>query len=120
MAFVRLYLGVAATKSKVLSGVQPSLGGFVGGISLKTINTSAWDGLEEIGFTPDISSSVDHTLKAFEFNAIVVETESGETVVNGARLASRHNAAKHLLFPAVFVPDPEPTLRTSSESSLTP
>ena len=109
MAFVRLYLGVAATESKVHSAVLSSLGGLIGGISLKNINASAWDGLQEIGFTPGISPGADHTLKAFEFNAIVVETESGETVVNGARLASWHDAAKHLLFPAVFVPEPEPS-----------
>jgi len=109
MTFARLCLGVAATKSKVHNVVQSSLGDFVGGISLENINASAWDGLQEIGFTPDMSTSAEHTLKAFEFNAIAVETENGETVVNGARLASWHDAAKHLLFPAVFVPEFEPT-----------
>jgi sulfite reductase (NADPH) flavoprotein alpha-component len=43
-------------------------------------------------------------LREFEFNAIAVETDQGDTVVNGARLGSWHDAAKHLLFPSVFTP----------------
>lgn len=43
-------------------------------------------------------------LKNFEFNAIAVETDEGETVVNGATLTSWHDAAKHILFPSVFSP----------------
>jgi sulfite reductase (NADPH) flavoprotein alpha-component len=42
-------------------------------------------------------------LKDFAFNAIVVETE-GETIVNGVKLVSWHDAAKHILFPKVFTP----------------
>jgi len=50
-------------------------------------------------------------LKHFQFNAIAVETVEGDTVVNGARLGSWHDAAKHLLFPAVF----NPSVDTSSD-----
>ena len=45
-------------------------------------------------------------LKRFEFNAIVAEVE-GETLVNGAKLSSWHDAAKHILFPSSFSGSPE-------------
>ena len=40
-------------------------------------------------------------LKRFGFNAIATEVE-GETLVNGAKLSSWHDAAKHILFPSIF------------------
>ncbi|KAG6868456.1 hypothetical protein C0993_002594 [Termitomyces sp. T159_Od127] len=104
LTFVRLYLGGAATESKVLAVTQPTLGEMIEGISLEKINAQAWSGLGEIEFTqtPEAGSS----LLPFEFNAIVVETED-ETVVNGARLSSWHDAAKHLIFPTAFSPSVE-------------
>jgi sulfite reductase (NADPH) flavoprotein alpha-component len=56
---------------------------------------------------PD-DDSCDETpfLKNYEFNAVAVETED-QTVVNGARLTSWHDAAKHLIFPAVYAPSQE-------------
>lgn len=101
LTFVRLYLGGAATESKVLAVTQPTLGDIIEGISLEKINTQAWSGLEEVEFTQ--TSEAGSPLKPFEFNAIVVETED-ETVVNGARLSSWHDAAKHLIFPTAFSP----------------
>ncbi|KAG6837972.1 hypothetical protein H0H93_008366 [Arthromyces matolae] len=102
LAFVRLYLGGAATEEKVLAVAQSSLGDAVEGLPLSKLNVHAWSGLEEIEFTqvPDGSSQ----LQPFEFNAIAVETANGDTVVNGARLSSWHDAAKHLIFPAAFAP----------------
>ncbi|KIJ20125.1 hypothetical protein PAXINDRAFT_67312 [Paxillus involutus ATCC 200175] len=47
-------------------------------------------------------------LRRFEFNAIAVDTGNGETVYNGSKVSSWHDAAKHLLFPSVFTP-PLPT-----------
>ncbi|GLB33669.1 putative sulfite reductase [Lyophyllum shimeji] len=107
LAFVRLYLGSAATESNVLGVVRAELGDVVEGSSLETVSARAWAGLEEIEFTQP--SEPGSPLKAFDFNAIAVETESGETVVNGARLASWHDAAKHLIFPAAFTPPTEPS-----------
>lgn len=52
------------------------------------------------------------TLKPFEFNAIAVETAEGDTVVNGARLGSWHDAAKHILFPSAFTPNGAPPADT--------
>ncbi|KAG6903382.1 hypothetical protein C0995_013135 [Termitomyces sp. Mi166 len=106
LAFVRLYLGGAATEPKVLAVAQPTLGEIIEGISLEKINAQAWSGLEEMEFiqSPEAGSP----LQAFEFNAIAVETED-ETVVNGARLSSWHDAAKHLIFPSAFSPSVEPS-----------
>ncbi|KAG6880449.1 hypothetical protein C0992_000051 [Termitomyces sp. T32_za158] len=106
LTFVRLYLGGAATESKVLTVTQPTLGEMIEGISLEKINAQAWSGLEEVEFTQ--ASQAGSSLQPFEFNAIVVETED-ETVVNGARLSSWHDAAKHLIFPAAFSPSVEPS-----------
>ena len=52
---------------------------------------------------PNIASPA---LKRFVFNAIATEVE-GETHVNGAKLASWHDAAKHILFPSIFSPPSE-------------
>lgn len=52
-------------------------------------------------------------LKRFLFNAIATEVE-GETHVNGAKLASWHDGAKHILFPSIFFPPSE--LASSSET----
>lgn len=45
-------------------------------------------------------------LKRFVFNAIASEVE-GETHVNGTKLSSWHDAAKHILFPSIFSPPSE-------------
>ncbi|KAG6854995.1 hypothetical protein C0991_005924 [Blastosporella zonata] len=108
LAFVRLYLGGTATESNVLAVVQTALGAAVEGIPLEQINAQAWLGLKEIAFTQVAETG--SPLQTFEFNAIAVETEDGETVVNGARLSSWHDAAKHLIFPAAFAPPVEPSL----------
>ena len=52
-------------------------------------------------------------LKRFVFNAIATEVE-GETHVNGAKLSSWHDAAKHILFPTIFSPPSE--LSSSSDA----
>ncbi|KAF5388137.1 hypothetical protein D9615_000266 [Tricholomella constricta] len=108
LAFVRLYLGRAATESSVLGVVEAALGDIIEGITLENINAHAWSALEEIEFTE--ASLAGSPLKTFESNAIAVETDSGDTVVNGARLASWHDAAKHLIFPAAFTPAAELSL----------
>lgn len=106
LAFVRLYLGSTATEETVLQVAQASLGATIEGIPLAKVNGHAWSGLEEIDvvISADEPEKAPVSLKEFEFNAIAVETDSGETVVNGARLASWHDAAKHLMFPSVFTP----------------
>ncbi|KAG6832929.1 hypothetical protein H0H92_004813 [Tricholoma furcatifolium] len=105
LAFVGLYLGGAATEATVLAVAQAALGQTVEGISLDKINAHAWDGLEEVELTQTAETSF--PLQTFDFNAIAVETDGGETVVNGARLSSWHDAAKHLLFPSAFAPPVE-------------
>jgi sulfite reductase (NADPH) flavoprotein alpha-component len=111
LAFLRLYLGNAAQKSLVLKVAQVVFDDVIQGIELAKINSHAWSGLSEVDIPPSSESAAPETpinvappLKEFEFNAIAVETDNEETVVNGARLSSWHDAAKHLIFPAVFTP----------------
>ena len=57
--------------------------------------------IENIDQTPVPQKSAPPPLKRFVFNAIAAEVE-GDTLVNGARLSSWHDAAKHILFPSIF------------------
>ncbi|KIK65396.1 hypothetical protein GYMLUDRAFT_159684 [Collybiopsis luxurians FD-317 M1] len=109
LAFMRMYLGGAATEENVLQLAIGSYGESVGETALAKVNTAAWDALEEVLFTevPEEEKAVE--LKGFAFNAIAVETDEGDTVVNGARLGSWHDAAKHLIFPGIFSPPVEST-----------
>lgn len=113
LAFLRLYLATAAEESLVLKVARVALPETIQGVELEKINSSAWSGLSEIQIIvpepTDPPKSSSH-LKEYEFNAIAVETDEGATVVNGAKLSSWHDAAKHLMFPAVYTP-------TSTQSS---
>ncbi|KAF8897404.1 assimilatory sulfite reductase [Infundibulicybe gibba] len=93
LAFLRLYLGKAAKESTVLKIAQIAFDDTIYGIPLAKINAHAWSSLENLR---------SNLWREFEFNAIAVEIDDTETVVNGARLGSWHDAAKHLLFPAVY------------------
>ncbi|CAA7259908.1 unnamed protein product [Cyclocybe aegerita] len=109
LAVLRLYLGSAATEASVLQLARSSFGDEIGGVPLTKHNAHAWAGLQAVN-VPAPSEPVNAPpLKSFESNAIAVETEEGKTVVNGARLSTWHDAAKHLLFPSVFVPAQEQT-----------
>lgn len=108
-AFLRLYLGKVATEQGVLKLALSSLGSTLDDTLLTKIGAHAWAGLSEIVVPePDLSldsdAAVQTPLKNFEFNAIAVETDDGETIVNGARLGSWHDAAKHIIFPSAFTP----------------
>lgn len=105
LAFLRLYLGKAATEEVVVKLARRFIGETVYGFDLQKIGARAWAGLigvELPGATEEPTQA--SPLKQFEFNAISVETDDGETVVNGARLGSWHDAAKHLLFRSAFNP----------------
>ncbi|KAG2756240.1 hypothetical protein P692DRAFT_20934796, partial [Suillus brevipes Sb2] len=114
LAVLRLYLGKAASEPairKLAEGVarEMALGGQLGKIS-----ASSWAALEEVELhIPPAVAEGDakppSPLKEFEFNAIAVETADGQTVVNGSKVSSWHDAAKHLLFPSVFTPPPPPS-----------
>ncbi|KAJ4467540.1 assimilatory sulfite reductase [Lentinula aciculospora] len=111
LAFMRMYLGAAATEENVLTLAIGSYGETVEGVELAKLNSQTWDALEEVLFTEASVEEKSVELREFEFNAIAIETDEGDTVVNGARLGSWHDAAKHLLFPAIF----SPPLETSDE-----
>lgn len=78
-------------------------------VDLAKVNAHAWAALAEVDFSTATEAS-DETrelnLKNFEFNAIAVSTDDGETIVNGAKLVSWHDAAKHLMFSNAFTPPP--------------
>ncbi|KAI0751508.1 assimilatory sulfite reductase [Daedaleopsis nitida] len=105
LAFLRLYLGQAATEELVYKVAKADIGESVRDIELSKLVRVAWDGLvavEVAGFGDNEQPAA--PLKDFTFNAIAVETAEGDTVVNGARLGSWHDGAKHILFPSAFTP----------------
>lgn len=107
IAFLRLYLGKGATQQVVLKLAQKTLSGAFRDVDLKKLVSRAWESLVEVQVPPQPAESEDAkpvTLKNFEFNAIAVETDIGETLVNGAKLGSWHDAAKHIIFPSAFTP----------------
>uniref|UniRef100_A0A0W0FCD7 assimilatory sulfite reductase (NADPH) n=1 Tax=Moniliophthora roreri TaxID=221103 RepID=A0A0W0FCD7_MONRR len=104
LAFLRLYLGAAATSDAVLAVARDTVGDAIEGVDLGKIHTRVWEALEELDVLPPSGDQSSSPLKRFEFNAIAVETYDGETVVNGAVLGSWHDAAKHIIFPSAFTP----------------
>lgn len=101
LAFLRLYLGRLASEEVVVKLARQFVGDVVYGFGLAKIGARAWAGLVELEL-PATNESGNTPLKYFEFNAIANETDAGETVVNGARVGSWHDAAKHLLFRSAF------------------
>ncbi|KIL68114.1 hypothetical protein M378DRAFT_932135 [Amanita muscaria Koide BX008] len=121
---LRLYLGPIATEDSIFKIAQIDTGKSVEGVSLSELCEVAWSGLVEVDLTMNMLATAEQSastgLKTFQFNAISVDLEGTETVVNGARLGSWHEAAKHLLFPSIFTPaivasqeehPPNPSLR---------
>lgn len=111
LAFVRLYLGTAATESTVLQVAEASLGEPGESIPWLKINAYAWSALEEVEFKGfvDQSGMSDSPLKGFASNAIALNADVEQTAVSGPKLASWHDGAKHLLFPTVFTPSSRPS-----------
>lgn len=109
IAFLRLYLGQAGDEEVVLRLVRKTAGDLVQGVPLEKVGDWAWNALVEVeipapGAVPQEEAPKPVVLKDLSFNAIAVETDAGETVVNGARLGSWHDAAKHIIFPSAFTP----------------
>lgn len=106
LAFLRLYLGAAAQEPLVLKLASRIWEESIQGVELLKINSHTWSALEELD-TPVLlptDSSQTASLKQFEFNAVAVDTDDKEYPSSVARLGSWHDAAKHLLFPAVYTP----------------
>ncbi|KAA1466261.1 assimilatory sulfite reductase [Dentipellis sp. KUC8613] len=105
LAFLRLYLGALASEAAVIKIAKDVYPEGLQGLDLTKVNAHAWAGLVEVdvsGAQEKGDESREAALKDFEFNAIAVSTDDGETIVNGARLGSWHDAAKHLIFPSAF------------------
>ncbi|PFH52859.1 hypothetical protein AMATHDRAFT_73982 [Amanita thiersii Skay4041] len=111
LAVLRLYLGPVATQDIILKIAQPRLRDLVGDSLLLTLSRIAWSALEEVDIQPNTATNDKHSnpLKSFEFNTITVDVDGLERVVNGARIGSWHDAAKHLLFSSAYTPPSEPT-----------
>lgn len=105
LAFLRLYLGPRASEAGILTLTENLYGTSVDGISMPTIIARVWEGLVEVDLSGATAGPGDklEPRKDFEFNAIVVTSEDGNTSINGARLGSWHDAARHLLFPYAFI-----------------
>jgi sulfite reductase (NADPH) flavoprotein alpha-component len=120
LAFVRLYLGIAADESLVQRLAHRVFQETFQNIPISKISSHAWAALEEIAI-PVPPAPTSCPLKIFESNAIVGFDNDGGTLVNGSRLGSWHDAAKHLLFPSIYAPhetsnslerdDQDPSLR---------
>lgn len=118
LAFLRLYLGNAATEDLVYKAAKADLGDIVRDIELAELVHVAWEGLVEVEIVAARDPEQAATpLKNFTFNAIAVETAEGDTVVNGARLGSWHDAAKHILFPSAFTPTDALSVASSYEQN---
>ncbi|KAH9062191.1 assimilatory sulfite reductase [Lactarius vividus] len=104
LAFLRLYLGPRASEAAILKLTENLYGTSVDGVSIPTVIARVWDGLAEVDLSSTAAEPGDKLeRKDFEFNAIVATAEDGNIVVNGARLGSWHDAARHLLFPYAFI-----------------
>lgn len=117
LAFLRLYLGSAAREDLVAAVAKSAFEGVVQGASLEVVNSAAWSGLVDIE-TPVISGEDANSsapLKEIEFNAVVVESDDGDSVATGAYVGTWHDAAKHILFHDAFTPS-----GLASEASLRP
>ncbi|OCH90733.1 assimilatory sulfite reductase [Obba rivulosa] len=120
LVVLRLYLGIIATPELVLKVARGVLADLVSTLDVEEIAKRAWEGLVEVevpASAEEVEVSKSTPLKYFGFNAIAVETPDGETVVNGARLGSWHDAAKHIIFPSAFTP---PDIQSSSEYPQNP
>ncbi|KAF8914059.1 assimilatory sulfite reductase [Gymnopilus junonius] len=118
LVFLRFFLGASASEPTVLQLARTTFGDVIEGVPLVKLGSHAWSSLQKVSIPPLATPSESPSLKEFEANAIAVEIPEGQTVVNGARLSSWHDAAKHLLFPAVFTPQYEGD--SSSNPSLRP
>ena len=112
LAFLRLYLGSRASQSAILKLTENLHGTAVDGIQVSTIVGRVWDGIIQVDLSATTVESNDaqESRKDFEFNAIIFNTEDGESVANNARLGSWHDGARHLLFPHAFVEQDTDTL----------
>ena len=124
LAIIRLYLGKAASEPAVSKFAKRAAGDLAETVQLAKISAASWAALEEIDLAglpamTEGEAKPSPPLKQFEFNAIAVETDDGQTVVNGSKVSSWHDAAKHLLFPSVFTP-PTPLLEEPEEYPQNP
>lgn len=112
LAFLRLYLGKVSNEAVVRKLARKLVPDGLRNDFFSKISARTWESLIQVELPVDhaVSSHPLDTatnvlpLRHFEFNTIAVDTGSGETVYNGSKVTSWHEAAKHLLFPSVFTP----------------
>ncbi|EIW82440.1 assimilatory sulfite reductase [Coniophora puteana RWD-64-598 SS2] len=108
LAFLRLYLGDTATEhtlTKLGVGLLEEESGVnVGKLVSRVISDLVEVEIPASAAEVDPEAKSSPPIKRFEYNAIAVETDDGQTAVNGGWISSWHDAAKHLLFPSAFTP----------------
>lgn len=110
LVFLRFYLGTVATELKLRTLAHTIYGTELEGVSVDKLNAKAWAGLVEIENSDLREQSVleaNVELKDFEFNSVNLEFSEGQASLPGAHLSSWHDAARHLIFPDVFIPSAE-------------
>lgn len=104
LAFLRLYLGQAATESVLKKLGRAAYDSVLSPLSIDKINARAWAALEEVPLEEVEATDAGVTLKVFEFNAANLTSDDGRLELPGAQLSNWHTAAKHILFSDAFVP----------------
>lgn len=110
LAFLRLYLGKASNQAVLRKLAVELVPDDFREDAFSRINARTWELLLRVEFPADHESTLDtatntiSALRHFEFNTIAVDTGAGQTVYNGSKVTSWHEAAKHLLFASVFTP----------------
>ena len=113
LAFLRLYLGKVSNQAVVGRLALGQVPDDLRDDTFSKINARTWESLLQVELPVDheVPSHILDTaantslgLRRFEFNTIAVDTGSGQTVYNGSKVSSWHEAAKHILFPSAFTP----------------
>jgi len=101
---LRFYLCSTASEPAICKLAESAFHPVIESIPVCKIDFRTQAALDKLAVVPH-TDSTSLVLRTIESNAIVFEPPVGETLVNGSRLGSWHDAAKHLLFPPVYAPD---------------
>ena len=103
LAFLRLYLGQAATEPILKQLARTTYGSVFSQQIVDKFNARVWSALEPVQVSNVDLSVPDLPLKQFEFNAVNLSYDDARLDLPGAQLSNWHAAAKHILFPDAFV-----------------
>ncbi|KAF8558829.1 hypothetical protein OG21DRAFT_1503789 [Imleria badia] len=113
LTFLRLYLGKVSNQAVVRKFALELVPDDLRDDIFSKVNARTWESLLQVELPVDheltshildTAANTLPTLRHFEFNTIAADAGFGQTVYNGSKVSSWHEAAKHLLFPSVFTP----------------